>query len=256
MSRRDTIIVAALINAGLLIILFVSALKNPGPSDIAVHVPEKISQPYVDMTTSQEPKVVIGDEVDQVLSQYSKPNPLQQAAVAAASETFASEPMQPIEPVIASSAASSFVEDLNAIAKAPEASSLQETAAATQPANTSGFVEVRVKKGDVLEKIARNHRTSVQEIMKINKLSSTSLKIGQVLKVPSSIVVAKTATVKESSVAQTSDSAVKYYTVKSGDNPWTIAVKNHIKVEELLRLNNMDEAKARKLKPGDQIRIR
>jgi LysM repeat protein len=256
MSRRDTIIVAALINAGLLIILFVSALKNPGPSDIAVQVPEKMSQTYVDMTTSQEPKVVIGDEVDQVLSQYSKPNPLQQAAIAAAPETFASEPMQSVEPVAASSAQSSFVEDLNALAKAPESSSLQEAVAVSQPVSSSGFVEVRVKKGDVLEKIAKNHRTSVQEIMKINKLSSTSLKIGQVLKVPSSIVVAKTTTVKEPSVAQTSDSAVKYYTVKSGDNPWTIAVKNHIKVEELLRLNNMDEAKARKLKPGDQIRIR
>ncbi len=48
----------------------------------------------------------------------------------------------------------------------------------------------------------------------------------------------------------------KYYIVKHGDNPWTIAVKNKIKVEELLRLNNLDESKAKKLKPGDQLRIK
>jgi len=47
-----------------------------------------------------------------------------------------------------------------------------------------------------------------------------------------------------------------YYTVKVGDNPWTIAMKHHMKVEELLRINSLNEEKARKLKPGDRLRIR
>ncbi len=48
----------------------------------------------------------------------------------------------------------------------------------------------------------------------------------------------------------------KYYIVKSGDNPWSVAIKNHIKFDELLRLNNLDEDKAKKLKPGDKLRIK
>jgi LysM repeat protein len=47
-----------------------------------------------------------------------------------------------------------------------------------------------------------------------------------------------------------------YYTVKVGDNPWTIAMKHHMKLEELLRMNSLNEEKARKLKPGDRLRIR
>lgn len=47
----------------------------------------------------------------------------------------------------------------------------------------------------------------------------------------------------------------KYYTVKSGDNPWSIAVKNKIKLDQLLKLNDLNEEKARRLKPGDKLRI-
>ncbi len=43
--------------------------------------------------------------------------------------------------------------------------------------------------------------------------------------------------------------------MKKGDSPWTIAVKNQMKVEDLLKLNNLNEAQAKRLKPGDQLRI-
>ena len=48
----------------------------------------------------------------------------------------------------------------------------------------------------------------------------------------------------------------EYYTMKVGDNPWAIAMKHHMKVEELLRLNGLNEERARKLKPGDRLRTR
>jgi LysM repeat protein len=57
-------------------------------------------------------------------------------------------------------------------------------------------------------------------------------------------------------VPEKTASAPDYYTVKVGDNPWTIAMKHHMKVEELLRINSLNEEKARKLKPGDRLRIR
>ena len=89
--------------------------------------------------------------------------------------------------------------------------------------------------------------------MKANKLSSTNLRIGQVLKIPNKSI--RKADVSTISSAK-SDAAPSYYVVKKGDNPWTIAMKNHVKVEDLLKLNNMSEDQARLLRPGDKIRIR
>ena len=48
----------------------------------------------------------------------------------------------------------------------------------------------------------------------------------------------------------------KYYIVQTGDNPWTIAHANGMQVEELLRLNGIDEKKAKKLRPGDRLKIK
>ena len=99
--------------------------------------------------------------------------------------------------------------------------------------------DIIVRAGDTLDKIARSYGLSVEEIMRTNHLIDSRLQIGQVLK------LAKGAKKGQE----------KYYTVKNGDNPWTIAMKNHMKVDELLRLNNLDEEKAKRLKPGDQLRI-
>ncbi|MCI5053017.1 MAG: LysM peptidoglycan-binding domain-containing protein [Simkaniaceae bacterium] len=97
--------------------------------------------------------------------------------------------------------------------------------------------EVIVKQGDVLGEIAKRHGTTVGELKKINQLTSTQLSVGQKLLVP-----------KEENV--------RYYTVKKNENPWTIAVKNNMKVEELLQLNGLDQAQAKRLRPGDQLKIK
>jgi len=262
MSRRDTIIVAALINAGLLIILFVSAIKNGDTgSKSVVSSQEKNSIPFNDTVSKITPKVSVGDEVDQVLNQYTKQNPLESRHVAFIPESASKVESQANVLDTAQKAPNNFVDDLNALTKASENLSAigpVDSTSSTSAAAMSQFREILVKKGDVLEKIARVHNTTVQELMKLNKLSSTSLHIGQTLRVPN---IAAPSTQTPAAVVSTAQSdngdfSIKYYVVKSGDNPWTIAVKNHIKVDDLLRLNNMDEAKARKLKPGDQIRIR
>lgn len=108
--------------------------------------------------------------------------------------------------------------------------------------------EVIVKKGDRLEKIAKNHDTSISEIIKLNHLPNTTLKIGQVLKIPASRPSSKK--------IENANSTPEYYTIKVGENPWAIANKHHMKVQDLLKLNGLNEEKARKLKPGDRLRIR
>lgn len=261
MSRRDTIIIAALINAGLLIILFVSALKNQNaPEEIAMKN-ERGKTGESSAVVRSEAKMVMGDEVDQVLKQYTQPDPLAsvssstssaKTAVAAAESSKNSSDVIALPPT----PRSNFVDDLQAITQNSSSGGENFSAPASADKERS-FVEVKVKKGDVLEKIARHHHTSVSEIMRLNQLSSTNLKIGQVLKVPSITVAKAPARVSTAPSAPVEEvGSAQYYTVKPGDNPWTIAVKNHMKVEDLLKLNNMDEAKARKLKPGDQIRIR
>ena len=226
MSRKDTIIIAVLINAGLLIVLFATALK---PSDSKEE--EFVTPPAPVAAVSEVPMggqlQAPQDEVDQVLRQFSQP------------QTSALTPPS-----------SSFAEDLNAPPSLPSIETpMPVVAPVLAPSVQEQLVEVKVKKGDVLEKIARQNRTTVAEIMKVNHLATTNLKIGQVLRIPSKSAAA-------SSTASTPDGEAKYYTVKNGDNPWTIAVKNHMKLEELLKLNNLDSEKARRLKPGDQLRIR
>ncbi len=117
--------------------------------------------------------------------------------------------------------------------------------------------EIIVKQGDTLDKIAKNYRATVSEIMRLNRLTDSRLHIGQILYVPKNdefLFDAKQSPMSEIPTSSNKTEA-KYYIVKHGDNPWTIAIKNGIKVEELLRLNNLDENKAKKLKPGDKLRI-
>jgi LysM repeat protein len=121
---------------------------------------------------------------------------------------------------------------------------------------STGLQEAHVKKGDTLEKIARAHHTTVDEIIKLNHLPSSFLRVGQVLKLPAE----KTLSAKTAKSAMPEklkqDTGPDYYTVKVGDNPWMIAIKHHLKLEELLKLNGLNEEKARKLKPGDRLRIK
>lgn len=218
MSRKDTIIIATLVNGVLLIALFLTALRRDDSSKRVAEV-----KPIALPKESREIKVAQGDEIDQVLKQFSEKK--QPGAVAKAEE-----------PKI------DFAKELEAITRAAVVKK-------KAPKKSSGdFIEVKVKKGDALAKIARVHNTSVEQLVAANNLKSTVLQIGQVIKVPN-------ATAPKAD-AVSDDASEEYYTVRTGDNPWTIAVKNRIKVDELLKLNNLNEDKARRLKPGDKLRIR
>ena len=49
------------------------------------------------------------------------------------------------------------------------------------------YIEYKVKKGDSLRKIAREFGINYKRIMKINELKSTSIRIGQILKIPQGV---------------------------------------------------------------------
>jgi peptidoglycan DL-endopeptidase LytF len=236
MNRRDTIIIAVLLNAGLLIVLFATSLKSDKTEETAPQVQVLSSnQPEVQpapVVAAAVPAPAGTDQVDQVIQQYVTPQ--------VTGQTTAGE-NQP-----------NFLADLQAIGTEQSPTPVMENTPAVAESAAETLKEVKVKKGDVLERIARQNHVSVDELMKANKLSSTRLKIGQTLKIPAQS--AKGAAVRTSVASATEGS--QYYTIKNGDNPWTIAVKHHMKVDELLKLNNMNEDKARRLKPGDRIRIK
>ncbi len=80
-----------------------------------------------------------------------------------------------------------------------------------------------VKSGDTLWSIARNNGLTVDELKKLNNLTSNALSIGQVLKV------------KEASTEPKGDT----YTVKSGDTLYGISRMFGLTVDELKNLNNL-----------------
>jgi len=67
--------------------------------------------------------------------------------------------------------------------------------------STSNIITYSVKKGDTLSGIAKNYGTTYKEIMSMNKLKTTNIKIGQKLKITSK-------TTSKSSMASTAVSSV------------------------------------------------
>ena len=92
------------------------------------------------------------------------------------------------------------------------------------PANMEGYYIV--KKGDSLWSIASKNNTTVDNIKKLNNLSSNNLSVGQVLKLSYDT---EKEDIKESNI----------YTVKKGDSLWLIANKYGTTVDELKNANNL-----------------
>lgn len=222
MDRRKTILIAVLVNAGLLVLLFIMALhQDEAPLKQVGH--ETLAQergPLFPDFQLEEPVLLLasGENV-----------PLKEEIV---------QPLHQLPPLAAVQPTPSTPVEL-----------------APPPPAARPLAEVTVKKGDTLEKIAKLNQTSVDEIIRLNQLSSSFLRIGQVLKLPEKNVAAvqKSLPVDKRPLESAQQ---EYYTVKVGDNPWTIAMKHHLKVDELLKLNSLNEEKARRLKPGDRLRIR
>lgn len=100
-----------------------------------------------------------------------------------------------------------------------------------------------VTKGENLGLIARNHNVSVKELMTVNNLKKSTLKIGQRL-----IIKGKAMPV------QKEGEKFKYYTVKSGDTLFKIAQSiARMTVDELKKINSISSDNA--LKAGQKIII-
>ena len=89
------------------------------------------------------------------------------------------------------------------------------------PSKSTGEINYIVQKGDNLYTIANKYDVKIDDIIKLNKLSTNTLQIGQVLKIPGS-------------------TNYNTYVVKKGDTLWDIAQKYGTTVKKLLTINNLD----------------
>lgn len=250
-SRRDTIIIAVFVNALLLVVLFGVASKieeERALTQAAQILDEEKSSPQVVVSERAETKkqLLPMDEIDEVLkAMASKQKELPDQEESLLSEADDDE--------------------------SDESENKKDIAAKeNDDEGEENFISVKVKKGDVLSKIAKSYNSTVEEIMTENKLTTTKLRIGQELKIPvkheaAKVQVAKVQPAKKVLVAKKVEVETEqantgedsnYYTIKSGDNPWKIAKRYNLEFEELLTLNNLDEEKAKNLKIGQKIRIK
>lgn len=255
MTRRDMIIIAILVNAGLLAVLFMMAI-NSDTDTISDPIPAQQAIAEVPITP---PAPAVSEPT------FTPPNPADEGDNAL--KEFTSAPA-PLPVIVEENITAQEVDDSTENLKPAAVEAPAPTAKSTAPSGDSEqkIVEVTVKRGDSLDKIARANGTSIKAIKQANKLTSSRLDIGQVLKVPVGDKKKSTAqsssTPKPKVAAKTAESKdvassdIEYYTIKSGDNPWKIARQFHIKVDDLLKLNNLNEEKARNLKAGDKIRVK
>lgn len=95
-----------------------------------------------------------------------------------------------------------------------------------------------VVKGDTLYGIASKYDISVDELKRLNNLTSNTLYIGQQLKVP------------EKDIEESEEYEI--YTVVKGDSLWLISQKYDVPVDDLIELNNLETVN---LQIGDKLKI-
>lgn len=89
------------------------------------------------------------------------------------------------------------------------------------------YITYTVKSGDSLYSIAKAYNTTVDAIKNLNNLTNTSLSLNQVLKLPIT------------STPPTTPTEYITYTVKSGDNLYSIAGAYNTTIDDIMKLNNL-----------------
>ena len=104
--------------------------------------------------------------------------------------------------------------------------------------------EYQVQAGDTLSEIAQRHGLGAQSLMSQNDMTSSSIRAGQILKIPSI----------SRAYLPSFARPTQYYRVRSGDSLWKIAHAYQVKTRNLARWNGLNPKTP--LKIGKRLKIR
>ena len=116
-------------------------------------------------------------------------------------------------------------------------------------------VTYKVKRGEVMQSIAKRYGVSVKQIMAANSLNNSRVNAGQLLTIKTITVVAKNSSTQKSTKVASNDvkDKKKTYTVKRGDTLHSIAQKFDVAVTDIKRWNRDITAH---IQPGHKLTIR
>lgn len=103
---------------------------------------------------------------------------------------------------------------------------------------TPTYSTYTVVKGDTLYGIARKYNITVDELKRLNNITSNNLYIGQQLKVPT--------------VETPEAEDYEIYTVVKGDSLWLISQKYDVPIDDLIEINDLETVN---LQIGDKLKI-
>ncbi len=114
----------------------------------------------------------------------------------------------------------------------------------------------KVRRGDNLSVIAQRCGTTVSAIRRVSGIKGDLIYAGQTIKVPYTPKAKRHIDSSGRSGSSSSSSSTgRTYTIRSGDTISGIAARYGVGYKTVLKLNNMSEADARRLRPGQKIKI-
>ncbi len=116
------------------------------------------------------------------------------------------------------------------------------------PSTKNKIVKHKVRKGETLAKIAEKYSTTVDNIISLNHLKKSSIKVGQVLKIEQPISNSQPTSVQQP------QQKVVVYTVEKGDNLASIARKYGVS-EDQIREWNKNDIKGDLIIAGSRLKI-
>ena len=110
---------------------------------------------------------------------------------------------------------------------------------------SNDYNEHIIQKGETIWRLSKEYGIPVDELCKINNIDDiTKIKAGAVIKIPKNAF-----NIKEDE----SDNNYKIYTIKEGETLWALSRKFETNVDELIKINNIDDIT--NLKTGLEIKI-
>ena len=115
-----------------------------------------------------------------------------------------------------------------------------------------------IQRNDTLSGIAKRYHTSVSTLKTLNGLNSHKIRAGKTLIVPASALAIDAYPLAQSHAAEAKhkvrgDGKKRIYTIRHGDNLWTIARTHDIRVKDITRWNGI--GRKTPLQPGQELTL-